>query len=163
MAAIKKRFPDCESGTVLIEAAITLPLLLLVVLGIVDFGRLFQRYEVVTNAAREGARVAVLPGYDAADVVERSLQYLDAGGLDRDLADPPPVYQAPAPVPIDGGPCITLVGVTVTYPHTYSFVGGIMNFFGTGFSSTTLTATALMRSETMAMACPPPPPPPPGP
>ena len=32
-------------------------------LGIIDFGFLFQRYEVVTNAAREGARVAILPGY----------------------------------------------------------------------------------------------------
>ena len=32
-------------------------------LGIIDFGFLFQHYEVVTNAAREGARVAILPGY----------------------------------------------------------------------------------------------------
>ena len=39
------------------------PLLLFVILGIVDFGFLFQRMEVVTNAAREGARIAVLPGY----------------------------------------------------------------------------------------------------
>ncbi len=38
-------------------------MLLLIGFGILDFGILFQRYEVITNAAREGARVAVLPGY----------------------------------------------------------------------------------------------------
>ena len=47
------------------------PTLLLVMLGIMDFGFLFQRYEVVTNAAREGARVAILPGYQTPDVEAR--------------------------------------------------------------------------------------------
>ncbi len=51
-----------ESGAELVELALALPLLLLVVMGIIDFGFLFQRYEVVTNAAREGARIATLPG-----------------------------------------------------------------------------------------------------
>ena len=32
-----------------------------------DFGFLFRNWEVVTNAAREGARVGVLPSYDCAD------------------------------------------------------------------------------------------------
>jgi Flp pilus assembly protein TadG len=50
-----------ETGAELIEFAFVLPLLLLVIVGIFDFGFLFQRYEVVTNAAREGARAAVLP------------------------------------------------------------------------------------------------------
>ena len=45
------------------EFALTLPLLLVVIAGIVDFGFVFQRYEVITNAAREGARLASLPGY----------------------------------------------------------------------------------------------------
>ncbi len=49
--------------------------------GIIDFGLLFQRYEAVTNAAREGARIAVLPGYAQADVQARVTQYLAAAGL----------------------------------------------------------------------------------
>ena len=53
---------DSESGQSIIELALTLPLLLVIVLGVFDFGFLFQRYEVVTNAAREGSRVGVLPG-----------------------------------------------------------------------------------------------------
>ena len=43
--------------------AIVTPILLLLVFGIVDFGFLFQRYVVLTNAAVEGARVATMPGY----------------------------------------------------------------------------------------------------
>ena len=47
------------------------PVLLLLVFGIVDFGFMFQRYVVLTNAAAEGARVASLPGYTAADAQAR--------------------------------------------------------------------------------------------
>ncbi len=50
-----------------------LPLLLLVMFGIVDFGFLFQRYVVLTNAAMEGARVAVLPGYTDTDAEARAV------------------------------------------------------------------------------------------
>ena len=60
-----------EDGAQLIEFALVLPMLLLVVLGIAEFGFIFQRYEVLTNAAREGARIAVLPGYSTADVQAR--------------------------------------------------------------------------------------------
>ena len=61
------------------EFALTLPLLLVVIAGIVDFGFLFQRYEVVTNAAREGARLASLPGYDETAVRDRVRQYVQSG------------------------------------------------------------------------------------
>ena len=68
-----------QRGQAVIELALCLPLLLLVVLGIFDFGFMFQRYEVVTNAAREGARVGILPNYTTTDASNRALQYLDAG------------------------------------------------------------------------------------
>ena len=48
-----------ERGAVAVEMAIILPLLLLVVGGIVDFGRLLFTQNIVTNAAREGARSVV--------------------------------------------------------------------------------------------------------
>ncbi len=56
----------------MIEFAIVLPLLLLLVGGIVDFGRLFFDLNNLTNAAREGARLgAVLPhGAASRDTVE---------------------------------------------------------------------------------------------
>ncbi|MCH7720860.1 MAG: pilus assembly protein, partial [Planctomycetes bacterium] len=57
-----------ETGAELIELALVLPILLLVLGGIMDFGFLFLRYEVVTNAAREGARIGVLRSRGFGDV-----------------------------------------------------------------------------------------------
>jgi Flp pilus assembly protein TadG len=152
MAAVRRtaRLRDAR-GAELVEFALVLPLLLMVVLGIIDFGLLFQRYEVLTNAAREGARVAVLPGYLEADVDARVAQFLVAGGLTE---APETEFVAPAGVDV-GGVCITMTGVTVTYPHDYVFLGAIMAFFGNNtFNARTLTATSVMRYEGGALACP---------
>ena len=72
----RRRYRRGEAGSEIIECALALPLVLMVALGIVDFGLLFQRYEVVTNAAHEGARVAALPGYSNTDVQARVTSYL---------------------------------------------------------------------------------------
>jgi Flp pilus assembly protein TadG len=50
-------WPD-ERGQSLVEMALVLPLLLLLLAGIIDFGRAFNNYIIITNAAREGARAA---------------------------------------------------------------------------------------------------------
>jgi hypothetical protein len=123
-------------------------------LGIIDFGFLFQRYEVVTNAAREGARVAILPGYTDAQVQARVNQYLSAAGLTP--TDVPTVGTQPLDV---GGQCITVRPVTVAYQHQFLFLGpivGLMNFVGGSGTLThkTLHATSSMRSELAAGACP---------
>lgn len=53
-----------EKGQGLVELAIILPLLLIILLGIIDFGRVFYAYVTVTNASREGARYGALhPGW----------------------------------------------------------------------------------------------------
>ncbi|MGI6557804.1 MAG: TadE/TadG family type IV pilus assembly protein [Limnochordia bacterium] len=65
-----------EEGQAMVELAITLSLLLLILLGVMEFGRLGHAYLVVTHAAREGARVAAL-GYGD-DIVEQRV--LDAAG-----------------------------------------------------------------------------------
>jgi hypothetical protein len=152
MASVNRQSWTSETGAELVEFAIALPLLLLVLFGIVDFGMLFQRYQAVTNAAREGARVAVLPLYDDADVAARVSQYLTAAGLTETPTVPAPDR---APVPLGGsGQCINVVTVSVDYPYTYSAFGGIASFFGSdAFGATGLRATASMRSE-LAAACP---------
>jgi Flp pilus assembly protein TadG len=50
-----------DSGAELVEAALVMPLLLMLLLGIVWMGRAYNVYETITRAAREGARYAVLP------------------------------------------------------------------------------------------------------
>jgi hypothetical protein len=47
-------------GQELVEFAITLPILLLIVFGVLDLGRLFHALITITNAAREGARYGTI-------------------------------------------------------------------------------------------------------
>jgi Flp pilus assembly protein TadG len=143
-----------ESGAELIEFAFALPLLLLVVLGIMDFGLMFQQYEVLTNAAREGARIAVLPDYATADVQTRVTDYiaqsfLSTGGTVNTTVG------APQSVTI-GGKCMTTIKVSVSYAHQYLFLSGIAKYFGKTFGTKTLNASSTMRTEAVAGAgaCP---------
>lgn len=54
-----------SKGQSLVETAIVLPIILLLIMGIIDFGLLFNNYIILSNASREGARKAALGGTDA--------------------------------------------------------------------------------------------------
>lgn len=132
-----------QRGAELIEFALVLPLLLVVIAGIVDFGFLFQRYVVVNNAAREGARVAILPNYTAANASARVTAYVREGVGDQTL-----------PVNTTVNTVLNCVGtdscreVTVQVQHRYLILGPIMGLIGSGsFDSVTLTARSTMRVE----------------
>ena len=51
---------DTDSGTSLAEFAIVLPVLILILFGIIEFGIAFNRAQAVEAAAREGGRIASL-------------------------------------------------------------------------------------------------------
>jgi Flp pilus assembly protein TadG len=142
----RRRLRSSERGAELIEFALVLPLLLLLVLGIVDFGFLFQRYEVVTNAAREGARLAVLPGYVSADVQARVNDYLQQGGVPTSAGNPT-VQLDDVSIPLGAGKTVGGKQVQVQYFHNYLFMGNILGWFGGGFTSVPLTAVSTMRTE----------------
>jgi Flp pilus assembly protein TadG len=139
-----------EKGAELVEFALTFPLLLLVMLGIIDFGLLLHRVQVLTNAAREGARIAVLPNYTSTHVSARVDQYLLAAGLPGSATTTVLTTETPD----IGGVCIEVIPVRVTYTHTYTFVGGIAGFFGSSLGTKTLNMTAKMRKEGGAIPCP---------
>ncbi|MGB8382597.1 MAG: TadE family protein, partial [Dermatophilaceae bacterium] len=61
-----------ERGAAAIEFALLLPVFLLVIAGIVDFGRAFFTQIELTNAAREGARAAVVSTMTGADIKLRA-------------------------------------------------------------------------------------------
>jgi Flp pilus assembly protein TadG len=52
-----------QRGAVLVEMAIVLPLLLVLLVGVVDYGLVLREYQILQNAAREGARLSILPQY----------------------------------------------------------------------------------------------------
>ena len=65
MREIREKREKRERGQALVEFAMVLPVLILLVVGMMQFGLLFHEYLLVTHAAREGARVATLGGSDA--------------------------------------------------------------------------------------------------
>jgi Flp pilus assembly protein TadG len=142
-----------QRGAELIEFALLFPLLLLVLLGIVDFGFLFQRYEVLTNAAREGARVAVLPSYTQADVRSRVCEYLIAGtvpttGCPGQTPTNPAVTMVDVDIPIPSKPAIKARQVTVSYTHNFMFIGPIIRLMGGSWTNgKTINTVAIMRKE----------------
>ena len=137
-----KRRRNGERGVNLIEFALVFPLLLMTVLGIVDFAFVLHHTEVLTNAAREGARVATLPGYGVPDVQNRVNEFVQVAGL---VATPTVTVTATdITVGADTWPATT---VNVTYTHDYLFIGGIATWFGGSFSDIDLGAEATMRHE----------------
>lgn len=83
----------------MVEFAILLPLLLLVLFGLIDMGRMFLTQTLLTNGAREGARMAAL-NFGAGDVATRADQTmpgLDAliGGTHAFAVTPCPAAPAP--------------------------------------------------------------------
>jgi Flp pilus assembly protein TadG len=131
------------------ETALTLPLLLLVSVGIFEFGRAYQTWQILTNAAREGARVAILPNATVADVQGRVSDYLQAGQL--------PNFQQ-ATITVDQAQTVNIGAtnasasvVTVAYPFDFMVLNPVANLVVRGSTlgnaALTLTASAEMRNE----------------
>ena len=138
-----------ERGTAILEAALTLPLLLFIAAGIFEFGRAYQTSQVLTNAAREGARVAVLPNQAADAVDARVRQYLGVGGLVSDSS----VRVTVTPVTVAAGGTSTAPGseVTVNYPFTFVVMQPVAQLLVSGSmvgDPITISKTAVMRNET---------------
>ncbi|HWW82600.1 MAG TPA: TadE/TadG family type IV pilus assembly protein [Vicinamibacterales bacterium] len=160
LAALREKWMS-DSGAEFVEAALAFPLLFFLVMGITEFGIMFQQYEVITNAAREGARIAVLPDYqsDLTDnVTTRVNDYVTAamismgGDLANDLST---TVSAPTTKQVGDDPpvCISTVTVTVSFKHTFLFLGGIANYFGATFGTKNLNAASTMRLESLASGC----------
>lgn len=131
-----------ERGSAIVEAAGVVPLLLLVGLAMCDFGMLFQRYEIVTNAAREGARAGAV-GLSQQQITAVVDEHLKAGGLQGQ-----PTVEITFPT-IGANPALNAVRVDVAYPNGTFMVGGIVKMFrGTSMQDPiTLRSAATMRVE----------------
>jgi len=98
---------SAHTGQSVVELAITLPILLLLILGLVNLGILMQAQIVLTNAAWEGARAGATitdPAHGDEEIigaVQRSLYGLDASRVTIDIdpeQDEPP-RDKPGPLP----------------------------------------------------------------
>ena len=147
LSALRNRVRQ-ERGAELIEMALVLPLLLLIVMGIFDFGFMFREMSVVTNAAREGARAGILPDYESdANVVARVQQYFDASGIDVTCGSADCIVQSPVIDVTAPSGTFEARDVRVTIFHDWTFLSPIATFFGGSFTSVALSGRAVMRVE----------------
>ena len=137
-----------ERGSALVEAAITIPILLLITVGIFEVGRAYQTWQVVTNAAREGARVAILPNTTAGTVTGLVRGYMTNGQLSHANTAAVAVNQAGSYVV--NGANVSASIVTVDYPFDFIMLQPVARLVvptSTAGQSFTMRATAIMRNE----------------
>lgn len=124
-----------DDGAAAVEMAIILPLMLLLVFGIIDFGRMLNAQIEVSAAAREGARWAAMgqTGVPA----RAALAAPNLSGMSTSVTACPAT------------PALTS-NATVVTTYTFQFItpfGNFKNFFGgpAGASTKTLTGRGVMR------------------
>jgi len=128
------------SGQALVEFALVVPIFLLLLLGVVEFARAWNLYEVLTDAGREGARRAVVdnPTTTEADIVA----HIQAAGSRAGVAI------AAGEIQITGfhsgrGNQTT---VRIEYDHELRWVGALMGLL-TGERTLTMVSEFAMRNE----------------
>jgi Flp pilus assembly protein TadG len=113
-----------------VEFALVLPVLLLIIFGIVDFGRMLYIKITLTQAAESSARAtAILGQQQGAQEAKTAI-----GDLDPSNLDPPDVHACPSP------PDPTQ-NATVTLTYHFAFVTPLAAIANLGGGSITLTST----------------------
>ena len=132
--------PQSERGAVAAEFALLLPVLLTILFGIIEFGMIMYGREVVTNAAREGARAGIVQGppkRTAGEIVAIANTYLTATGV-----NPADVTFTPA-----GEGLANPNTLTVTATYNYNFlIPYIPNMIGVP-NPLIITTQVVMRHE----------------
>ena len=124
-----------ERGQSLVETAIVFPILLLLLAATVDFGRAFDAYIVLTNAAREGARFGSVNPEMTVEEIE-DIVITDVMGSGTNLT---PIIESDIVVTVDGQEAGSeAVTIQVSYPLDLWF-GRLI-----GIDTLTLSKTSVM-------------------
>jgi hypothetical protein len=112
-----------------------LPLLMLGGVGAIELGRAYQTSRVLTNAAREGAQIAVRPDSATPAVDAKVRQRLQTGGL---------VSDETVGVSVNGSE------VTISYPFQFVVLQPVAQLLVSGsmVDSPIMVTTSVMRNET---------------
>lgn len=78
-----------QKGSAIVEMALVLPILILLVFGIIDFGRVFHAYLTIDHAGREAARMASIREFDQviSTAVDRSGKMISSGNVSVSYSD----------------------------------------------------------------------------
>jgi len=126
-----------DDGQAMVELAFVLPILIAVMLGIAQFGIVFNNYVTMTDATRAGARKAAVSRFlNDNGAAAKALVYADATSLDPAQLNVT-VSASPDWATANAGDEVT---VTSTYPYSIDILGIVVK---TG----TLTTTTKERLE----------------
>lgn len=124
----------------MVEFAVVAPVFILLVFGMIEFGRMVMVQQILTNASREGARMAVVEGATNNDVETSVEEFLAASSITSATIE---ILVDGASAPLDsaevGDPITVTVSVgfgSVSWLPVPMYVG-----------NQTLTATSVMRRE----------------
>ncbi len=139
---------SCRKGVAAIEFALVLPVLLVLVFGIIEFGLLMYNQQVITNASREGARAGIVQQQTRVTLAQiQSVvnTYCGTYLITFAAAKPSPTTALGTQ---GGGTICTGFGVNldvvVTYPYTFLVLPSFLH----GLARTkTLRAETVMRCE----------------
>ncbi|MFS0775391.1 TadE family protein [Neobacillus sp. 3P2-tot-E-2] len=118
-----------ERGQSLVEFALIVPVLIFLLIGIIDFGRVLHAYLTIDHAGREAARTASI-GKDEATIKSKAVSQGSSIGLTT------------GQVIVTTGSSGTEATITITYPITF-----LTPIIGSVVGPLTLTDTTVMRVE----------------
>ena len=132
-----QRFRERQQGASLVEFAVVMPLFLLLLFGVIESGYLFAQLNETRNAAREGARIAVVDYGDSSAIVGETCNRatLTAGGATIAISTTGDVTD-----PISD----PTASVTVEVNKSYDSITGFLDPF---FQGNSLDSSVTMRVE----------------
>jgi Flp pilus assembly protein TadG len=131
--------PMRSKGTSAVELAVVSPVMVALIMGGFESARLGMVAQLLTTAAREGCRVAVMPGKTQTDVQNRVTTVLSGSGIPVGTVTP----TCPSSYTWNTAPGGTAITVSLSVPYSQ------VSWLGAPFylSNTTVTAAATMSSE----------------
>ena len=146
---LRRRGKDGQRGIVGVEFALLLPIFMMILFGIVEFGTAFYKQQIITSAVREAARYGITatePRPSTSQIITRANNYLDEVGLDS--------AQSTVSITSAGGTVGQFLTVQISYPTGLDvlnkFIPGVAGGAtgdGTAGSSLSLSATAVMEHQ----------------
>lgn len=167
----RQRSAGAQRGMAVVELALVLPIFLLVVFMVAEFGIIFYNKAIITNASREAARVGIVlrsPKPTTVEIQSKAVDYMSnyLFSFGADNSTRPPTGCAgtscscPSSATGNPNPCVDVVSgqaglfgtpLTVTVRYTYRPLGInpliIANALPIMGNPLTLTATTVMNNE----------------
>ena len=129
-------------GAAAVEFAIIAPVFFLLIMGMIEIGRAVMVQQIITNASREGARLAVLPDENNTNVINRVDDILSDSGIPGSKTEILGEYDSPMNIQDAGYGDVIKVRVSVPFSQV-SWLPGAERYMG----DSTLSAITVMRGE----------------